>query len=150
MISTAAPTLSPEDTVGTAYDMLLKHRVLALPVVDAQGLYRGMFAKSRLFGLLLPVVGGIEDLLPQMAASPALLDKPEVLQEVRARLRSLSDHLVGTYADATVPVLHQDSPLLAAVLLVYRVRNFVPVVDKESGRYLGTISTWDALDRLRG
>lgn len=141
-------TLQTEDTVGTAIAMMLKHRVLALPVVDQQGVYQGMFAKSRLFGLLFPILGSVEDLLPQMATATGVSAMPDKLPEVKDRLRALSDALVGTYADKTVPTLQPDSPLLAAVMLVYRVRNFVPVVDPASGKLLGVVSTWDALGKL--
>ncbi|MCU0837815.1 MAG: CBS domain-containing protein [Rhodospirillales bacterium] len=143
-------TLQTEDTVGTAIDMLLKHRLLALPVVDGHGVYQGMFAKSRLFGLLFPVLGSVEELLPQMAMLTDIGAAPDKLPEIRERLRSLSDALVGTYADKTVPTLRPDSPLLAAVMLVYRVRNFVAVVDPDTHKLLGVVSTWDALAKLRG
>ena len=67
---------------------------------------------------------------------------------MRERLRALSDHLVGTYADNTVPVLRPSSPIIAAILLVYRIRNFVPVVDSDNGKLVGVVSTWDALAKL--
>lgn len=142
------PVLQTEDTVGTAIDMMLKHRILGLPVVDGNGVYQGMFAKSRLFGLLMPVVGSVEELLPQMAMAPDVGKMRDYLPEMRERLRILSDHLVGTYADKTVPVLRPDSPIVAAILLVYRIRNFVPVVDPNNGKLLGLVSTWDALAKL--
>jgi len=141
--------LQTEDTVGTAIDMLLKHRLLALPVVDGNGVYQGMFAKSRLFGLLFPAIGSIEDLLPQMALLSDIGAAPDKLPEIKERLRSLSDALVGTYADKTVPTLQPDSTILAVIMLVYRVRNFVAVVDPDSGKLAGVVSTWDALGRLR-
>jgi CBS domain-containing protein len=37
---------------------------------------------------------------------------------------------------------------MEAVLLVYRARNFVPVVDPASGRLEGVVSTWDILAKL--
>lgn len=142
-------TLQPEDTIGTAIDLLIKHRVLALPVVDREGVYQGMFAKSRLFGLLFPILGSIEELLPQMAMLTDIGTAPDKLPEIKSRLRALEDHLVGTYADKTVPTLRPDSSIVAAILLVYRVRNFVAVVDPETGKLAGVVSTWDALARLR-
>jgi CBS-domain-containing membrane protein len=141
--------LQTEDTIGTAIDTLLKHRLLALPVVDANGIYQGMFAKSRLFGLLFPVLGSVEELLPQMAMLTNIGAAPDKLGEIKERLRSLSDALVGTYADKTVPTLAPQSSIIAAILLVYRVRNFVAVVDPDTQKLLGVVSTWDALAKLR-
>ena len=45
--------------------MLLLHRTLALPVVEPGFRYLGMFAKSRLLGLLLPAIVAAEQPLPQ-------------------------------------------------------------------------------------
>jgi CBS domain-containing protein len=146
---TNPPTLQVEDTVGTAIDLMLQHRMLALSVIDGNGVYQGMFAKSRLFGLLLPVVGSVEEILPQLALHPDLSTMQDYLTEIRERLRMLSDHLVSTYADKTVPVLQPSSPIVAAVLLVYRIRNFVPVVDPDNNKLVGVVSTWDALAKLR-
>lgn len=149
IMTTDAPVLQTTDTIGTAIEMMLKHRVLGLPVVDPDGIYKGMFAKSRLFGLMLPVLGSVEELLPKLAASTALDQTgSDALPEIRERLAEIAKHVVGTYADPTVPVLHPESPIVAAVLLVYRVRNFVAVVDPESSKLLGVVTTWNALERL--
>ena len=48
------------------------------------------------------------------------------------------------------PTLKPDSPLMEAVLLVYRTRNFVPVVDPASKRLIGVVSTWHILAQLEG
>ena len=148
IMTTDPPVLQTEDTVNTAIQMMLKHRVLGLPVVDVKGVYKGMFAKSRLFGLLMPVVGSVEEILPQIAMATDVDKLHDYLPEMRERLRALSDHVVGTYADNTVPVLRPSSPLAAAILLVYRVRNFVAVVDQDNGKLVGVVSTWDALEKL--
>lgn len=148
IMTTNPPVLQTEDTVNTAIQMMLEHRVLGLPVVDDAGVYKGMFAKSRLFGLLMPVVGSVEEVLPQIAMATDVEKIHDYLPEMREQLRALSDHLVGTYADHTVPVLRPNSPIVAAILLVYRIRNFVPVVDPDDGKLLGVVSTWDALAKL--
>jgi hypothetical protein len=44
--------------------------------------------------------------------------------------------------------LKPDSPLMEAVLLVYRTRNFVPVVEPASKRLIGVVSTWHILAKL--
>jgi CBS-domain-containing membrane protein len=143
------PVLHPSDTVGMAVDRLLSERVLALPVIEEDRRYIGMFAKSRLFGLLLPAVVATESAHPSMGKIPELGFLREYLPEMQARLRSIADHPVSRYVDSTVPVLHPDSPVVAAVLQVFRTRNFVPVVDKASGKLAGMISTWDTLAKVR-
>ncbi len=146
---TDPPALRTTDTVGRAVDLLLQHRVLALPVIDDAERYQGTFAKSRLFSLLLPTVVAIEQMLPKMAQLPDLSFLSDDLGQMQERLRDIAGNAVGPYADRTVPVLHPESPMMAAVLLLFRTRNFVPVVDPDSGRLLGVVSTWDTIARLR-
>ncbi len=37
----------------------------------------------------------------------------------------------------------------AYIVQVFRTRNFVPVVDKATGKLAGMISTWDTLAKVR-
>lgn len=143
------PVLNPGDTVGAAVDRLLAERVLALPVVDESGRYLGMFAKSRLFGLLLPAVVATEQTMPNMGKIPYLDFLRDYLPEMQNRLQAIADDPVGRYLDNTVAVLHPDSPVVAAVLQVFRTRNFVPVVDPRTGKLAGLISTWDTIAKIR-
>ncbi|NJO67627.1 MAG: CBS domain-containing protein [Rhodospirillales bacterium] len=142
------PVLSRADTVGKAVEVLLQRRQLALPVVDEERRYLGLFAKSRLFGLMLPSVVALEDVLPRIAQMTDLAYLSDDLQDLQRRFAGLQDRPVIDYADREAPTLKPDSPLMEAVLLVYRTRNFVPVVDPANERLLGVISTWDILAKL--
>jgi CBS domain-containing protein len=143
------PVLREHDVVSTAMDLMLSHRMLSLPVVDANRTYLGMFAKSRLFGLLLPTVVALEDSMPRFAHLPDFHFMPEQLGYMQERYRAIAEHKVGQYADPTVPVVHPDDPVSAAVLILFRIRNFVPVVDAKTKRLMGLISTWQTLTRIR-
>ncbi len=140
--------LHPADTVGHAVSLLLAQRVLSLPVVDDQGRYLGMFAKSRLFSLLLPTVVAIDEILPRLAQLPDLGFLSDDIDDLRERLQQISGRSVGEYLDQSVPVMRPDTPVMAAVLLFYRQRNFLPVVEAQDGRLVGVISTWDTLARI--
>lgn len=142
------PTLAASDTVGRAVDLLREHRYLAIPVVDAAGRYLGMFAKSRLFGLMLPPSVALEESLPNIARLTQLAYLPTDLGELRQRYAAYRQRAVIEFADASVPTLRPDQPIMAVMLLIYRTRNFVPVVDPTSGRLEGVISTWDILTML--
>lgn len=150
-IMDADPTvLKPEDTVSHALDLLLARRQLALPVVDASGKYLGMFAKSRLFGLMLPKVVAIEEQLPNAAHISDLAFLAEEFRVLRERYAGLSDRRVGEFADASAPKVRPEAPVAEAVLLIFRTRNFLPVVEPATGRLVGMVSTWDILERLKG
>ncbi len=142
------PVVHPEDTVRHAIDLLIAHRVLSLPVVDADGRYLGMFAKSRLFGLLLPAVVAAEGAMPHIAQLPDLDFLPDGVDHMRERLREIGTEPVGKYADRSVAVLRPESPLTEAVLLLFRTRNFIAVVEPGTERLLGVVSTWDTLAKL--
>lgn len=144
------PVLLGTDTVGKAVSILLERRYLALPVVDAGRRYLGLFAKSRLFGLMLPSIVALEDVLPKIAQLTDLAYLSDDMDDLRARFAALRDRPVADFADRDAPTLKPDSPLMEAVLLVYRTRNFVPVVDPASKRLIGVVSTWHILAQLEG
>ena len=144
------PVLLGTDTVGKAVSVLLERRYLALPVVDASRRYLGLFAKSRLFGLMLPSIVALEDLLPKIAQLTDLAYLSDDMDDLRERFAALRDRPVADFADREAPTLKPDSPLMEAVLLVYRTRNFVPVVDPVSKRLIGVVSTWHILAQLEG
>ena len=142
------PLLIGTDTIGKALTILLRQRVLALPVVDADRRYIGLFAKSRLFGLMLPSVVALEDVLPKIAQLTDLAYLSDDLADLRERFGALRNRPVADYADPAAPTLKPDSPLMEAVLLVFRTRTFVPVINPASRRLVGVVSTWDILAKL--
>jgi CBS domain-containing protein len=142
------PLLHVGDTVADALRSMLSHRVLALPVVDDDRHYLGMFAKSRLFGLVVPMVLTFQDVAPDLGAHSDFGFLSDDLDDLRQRLRGLADRPVAEFADATVPLLRPDSPLMAVIVLLYRTRNFLPVVDQTTGRLEGVVSTWETLTKL--
>lgn len=143
------PVLYPDSTVREAVDRLLSEHMLALPVVERDGRYLGMFTKSRLFGLLLPAIVASEPTFPNMGRIPDLDFLRDYLPEMQERLRAIADDRVEVHMDRTAPVLYPDSPVVAAVLQVFRTRNFVSVIEAGSGRLVGMISTWDTIAKIR-
>jgi len=84
------PVLLGTDTVSKALDLFLERRYLALPVVDNDRHYLGLFAKSRLFGLMLPSIVALEDLLPKIARLTDLAYFSDDLDDLRERFRELA------------------------------------------------------------
>jgi CBS domain-containing protein len=140
-------TLSPDDRIAQGLHLLLRHHLLALPVVDGDGRYRGMFLKSRLIARLLPAgATGVEAMHP-ISQMPDIGFIQLSVDDLRASFRSLADQPVAALLDVGTPVFRPDSPLSSALLQLYRTRNFVPVVT-DDGRLVGMISTWNILARL--
>jgi CBS domain-containing protein len=49
-----------------------------------------------------------------------------------------------------LPVLRPDTPVVESLLLLYRNRSALPVVDEATGRLAGVLSYWDALAAIAG
>jgi len=142
VINTSYPTLKDSDLISDATRLLLEHKHSALPVVDEHGHYLGIFSTHRLFSLLLPravlIEGGVSDLAFVSGPMKMLVDK---LHEHGGR--RIDEVLVK---DA--PVVHPDTPLLEAVLLLYRNEGDIPVVNREDGSYLGMIAGTELLTHV--
>jgi CBS domain-containing protein len=138
------------ETVETAMRMLLKNRLLALPVVDENGRYMGMFLRSRLVALLLPRIVQLEERIPEVARLLDMGFVSDTLDDVHERFKAVAKDPVEKYAQTDTPVLRPDSPVMNAVLYLYRTRSYLPVVEESSGKLVGVVSTWDILGRIAG
>ncbi|MFN3076061.1 MAG: HPP family protein [Alphaproteobacteria bacterium] len=142
-----SPRLREDDPVGVAFEMLLRHRVLTLPVVDAQGRYVGMFGKHRILSLLVPMLSGTDDRLPTLARLRDYASEDDSIDDIRRRLNDIGSDPVGFYAEKDAPTLTSDAPLSQALQLLYQTRNYLPVLG-EDGKLEGMLTTWDALERI--
>lgn len=147
LLSTEPRTLRPEQTVGEALRLLLAHWMLAIPVVDASGRYLGMFGKSQLLQLALPSIARDRP-LPHGAHPVDLSFSSDTVADMRVRLRDVIHQPVSRFLDATAPFVHPDTSTAETILMMHRARNFLPVVDRETGGFIGMVSTWEVLAKL--
>lgn len=138
-------TLHLNDTVQHGLSLLLANRLLAIPVVTEEGLYRGMFAKSRLIARMMPGAVTLSDDSPNLGAILDISYVSDSLAELHQRFLEIANDPVEKHLITDTPVLAPDTPLMSALLHLYRTRNFLPVVDPGTGQLLGIVSTWDAL-----
>jgi CBS-domain-containing membrane protein len=134
--------LRTTDTVGTATNQMLQHRVADLPVVDEAGKFVGMFRIDRIFADLLPKAALIGYGMPDLGFVSSTLD------DLRQHMRRIEDHAVHDYVVRPEQIVHPDTSPLAIVLLLYRGMNNVPVVDPASGALVGLVSARDLLTAL--
>lgn len=136
--------LHPADTVGTAARYIVSHHLRHLPVVDEEGRYLGLFGIFSLLQLALPKAATLGRGLDSLSFAG---DSP---QELREHLHTAAgDSVLGSLRQ-DVPVVHPDTPLMETVLLLLRTRIALPVVEKDTGRLVGMISSWDALQQIIG
>lgn len=130
-------TLSPDDTVAHGIDIIMTHRYRALPVVDAQGRYLGVFGVHCLLGQILPkavlMAYGL-DTVPFVA---------DTLADLRQRLKAVEHAPVQSCMNRDAKTVAPDTPLVETLLVLYHNRQSIPVVDPVTGRLEGMISYWD-------
>ena len=137
------------DPVARALDLLIDNRLLALPIVDGEHRYRGMFLKSKLISLLLPLGAMVGESIHHISQVPGIGFLTLSTDDLRNAFAAVAQRPVEDFADPSTPVFRPDSPLSSALLQLYRTRNFLPVVEEGTDRLLGVISTWDILGTLR-
>ena len=138
------------ESVAKAMRMLLDNRLLGLPVVDDSGRYLGMFLRSRLVALLLPNIVQLEERIPEIGRLIEVGFMSDTLDDAHERFNRVANDPVGKYLTTDTPVLRRDTPVMNAVLFLYRTRSYLPVVDEGSGKLIGVVSTWDILGRIAG
>jgi CBS domain-containing protein len=142
------PVLRRQQTVAEALRLLLDHHLLAVPIVEADGRYFGMFARSKLISLLLPRAVGIMETSTDQGRWLDFGYLPDTLDDLRARYQAVAGDPVDRHALLDTPKLRPDTPLMNALLFLYRNRSLLPVVEEGTGKLLGVVSTWDALARI--
>ena len=128
----------PEDTVPKAVDPMLQHGIRNIPVVDAQGRFLGSFTTVHLIQLLLPVSATMESGFGDVTDLTFVHD---TLDDIRDRLQDVRSHKVGDYMDTKdIPFVDPDTSVIEAMLLLYKHRTHVPVVEKDTRRLVGVVS----------
>lgn len=134
-------TLRLTDTVAAAAEHIIKQHLRHIPVVDDQGRYVGTFSIYSLLQLALPKAVTMKEGLSN--AGFVNEEAPELAQ----RLRRRSNEPVSNWLSKD-PVVHPDSSAMDALLLLLQGRVSLPVVDKQSQKLAGMISSWNVIEKL--
>ena len=134
--------LNRDAPIREAIKISMEHRYRNIPVVDDSGRYLGVFGVNCLLRFVLPRAVLVERGLTTV---PFVND---TLADLRRRLREHEDKPVGSCVSDDSAVVSPDTPLVESLLILYRTRNSVAVVDPGDGRLVGMISYWDAGARI--
>ena len=129
--------LKPTDFISTAARCIMEHRYRSVPVVDEDGCYMGMFGVNCLLRQVLPKAAIMEDGLENVSFIH------ETLADLHERLREVEDEPVTVCMNTEVETLPPDTPLIKTLLLLYRTKTSIPVVETGTCKLLGMISYWD-------
>ncbi|MEF8713383.1 MAG: CBS domain-containing protein [Accumulibacter sp.] len=146
IMSNPPAVLKPTDSVSMALQAMVREHLPALPVVDADGRYIGMLPRSRLVALAMPRVLSRDTDQQPLARLLQVGFIRDSLADLQERMAAAANDPVSKHLDREVPVLSPDTPLMNAMLFLYRQRNILPVV--ENGKLLGIVSVWDVLARV--
>lgn len=144
IMTTEVITVSKGDTVEKCANLLSKHELSGLPVVDDEGYIEGIITEADLIKhnstvevpAFLEILGGI-----------IYLDNPnKYLENVR---KSMGHYVqtVMTQDEDVATVLEDEEVEAAASLLVSKKVNRLPVVDM-TGKLVGIVSRKDIMDHL--
>ncbi|MGD0864319.1 MAG: CBS domain-containing protein [Rhizomicrobium sp.] len=142
IMTSQPPTILDSDSVADAAGKLVAHRAAALPVVDAEGRYVGMFGIRDLLGLLVPRSALAGDLVPNLRF---LGDDPDAL---RSKFQAAKGRTAGETADRRMAILHPDMPEIEALRACSREQATLAVVARDTGKLVGVMCCWDAIEAL--
>jgi CBS domain-containing protein len=129
--------LAATDTVTKGIGYIMDNRFRNVPIVDDQGRYMGVFGVGCMLRLVLPRAALMEHGLTDISFVS------DSLKDLRRRLREFEDQPVTICLSDEATVIEPDMPLLETLLVLYRTRRSVPVVDPKDRRLLGVVSYWD-------
>lgn len=133
--------LRTTDTVAAAAQILLQHHLRHLPVVDEQGRYAGTFGIYSVLQLTLPTAVLMREGLDNVAFIT------ETAHDLSQRLRERGQEPVSQWLSRD-PVAHPDTPAMKIIQMMLHRHTSIPVVDRNSQRLEGMISSSDVLRTL--
>ena len=128
----------PEDTVPKAIELMLAHGIRNIPVVDHEGRFLGGFTSVHMIQLLLPRAATMETGFGDVHDLTFI---HEDLDDIRDRLDDVRSHQVGDYIDKdNIPTVTPDTSVIEAMLLLYKHRTHVPVLQPPDNKLVGIVS----------
>ena len=143
-------TIGPDTSVSDAFQLFKKHRARFLPVVDDQGIYLGVFTAPTLLKLLLPkaaTIGLNDDTMRVSLESLGFMSLNK--GDFESQLEALREELVKDNMSnpANIPVTAPETPIMEGIFLYYKFKRHVVLVDSDSGRFVGTVSSNSLLEK---
>jgi CBS domain-containing protein len=138
----STPTVLDTATLAEAMAIMIKHRRQQLLVVNAKDEYVGEITTFTLARLLLP---------PDLADREQTAEEAEVetVVDVDDRIAPHLGRRVSEFAEHDLPIMHPDTPLAVAIKLLANGKLRLPVVDPNTNKFVGAISSLSVLRRYQ-
>ena len=134
--------LKPDDKIAEAAEKFMQRRYRSLAVVDDEHRFLGVITVNTMLHLVLPkaatMANGVDD-LSYMTDS---------MSDLRRRLSGSLDKPVSSFMVTNGVTIDPDTSLVETLLILYKEKVNLPVVDKSTGRLEGMISYYDIGERV--
>ncbi|MPV85949.1 CBS domain-containing protein [Ostreibacterium oceani] len=150
---TDQPVLKATDTMRLAYPLIRQKGVRFLPVIDDDGKYLGVFTSSTLVRLLLPTALTIHPNRKDADTGIGHLHFFHMKEnDFHERLEAIQDEKVVDYLSeaSNIPTAKPETPILEGVLLLYKYKRHVVIVDENTHQYKGLLTIHSVLDNIFG
>jgi CBS-domain-containing membrane protein len=139
--------LSLDDPLSKAIALFQQQRLKSIPVVDDRNVLVGTLSIYDVLELLLPgsmrrALGGHDGAVFDLSF---MTDDPAGMQ---GKLAELDTTPVGKAVKRDIVVVHSDTPLMEAILLLVQNRCDIPMVERDSGELRCMLSAPDLLHAL--
>ena len=147
---------TPDDTVDHALNLLAKHGIRSIPVLDSEGVLTGFFHFRRLLVKLLPF-SGETDLLGGTAHG-GLIDHDlrytsvigsEAELNCSERLSALLSARLKDVTDTDFELAHPDTPLMETIRILIKYRGPLPVVNKGEKKLIALVTVQSVIQALK-
>lgn len=134
--------LHPSDKVSKGVKCIMEHRYRRLPVIDDEGRFKGVFGVNCLLRLVLPKAVVMDKGLKTV---PFVRER---LSDLHRRLKEVEDEPISLCMHYESEQVSPDTPLLETLLILYKTRASLPVVDPKTNKLVGMISYFDVGEKI--
>lgn len=140
--------LKADDTISTALQLMCKHAIHNLPVLDNDGMFLGLFSLRRLSRELLPKAAKLDENSLLMHINFMSDGTDELLK----RLNKLGQQPVSVLLEKTSKfrLCNPETSLPELLQLLFESPTSLPVVvvEDDKKKLVGMVSNWDVLTKL--
>jgi CBS-domain-containing membrane protein len=134
----------PDMTVEAGLELFSKHGIRSMPVVDERHNVIGIFNFHHLLEEILPVAVTFDDHKMDLNLGYLSGEAPWVAHRLKLLLpKKLEEAMMADFK-----TVNPETPLREGVRLLVKQRFIVPVVNKESGKLVGIVSSQSAVKAL--
>lgn len=141
-------SLKADDTIATALQLMCKHSIHNLPVLDDKGIFLGLFSLRRLSRELLPKAAKLD----QNSLLMHINFMSDGTDELLKRLNKLGKQPVSILLEKTskLRLCNPETSLPELLQLLFENPTSLPVVvvEGKKKKLVGMVSNWDVLTKL--